>query len=237
MLFLNQADVVYCIAYSLVLLNTDIHFADNAPSKRMTKAQFVRNTMDILQVHLIKPAKLQAVAPTTQAWREIAPLSIIGRQLSNVEPLHVSDKPITSGNTPQHNRVTDVDKEQLQDAIGLTDSKLEALLRDMYNSLRKAPLPYSNDLASQRRNDGVYENLRRSSSIWSASSARSGSSAFYEKDESTSDHSSRARHQNKLGRLLRSDSGCRWSGHAGTISRLSRNSDSSLVSPWNVSMH
>ncbi|KAL4995692.1 hypothetical protein BDV10DRAFT_126381 [Aspergillus recurvatus] len=43
----KAADVVHTICYSLLLLNTDLHLADI--EQKMTKAQFVRNTMPTIQ--------------------------------------------------------------------------------------------------------------------------------------------------------------------------------------------
>src|SRR5271167_4849685 len=41
----SDVDVVYAIAYSIFLLNTDLHIVDISSSQRMTRQQFVRNTM------------------------------------------------------------------------------------------------------------------------------------------------------------------------------------------------
>ncbi|KAF8274419.1 Sec7 domain-containing protein [Lactarius quietus] len=48
-LFGNQS-VVHAVAYSLLLLNTDLHVADLAT--RMSRAQFVRNTLFTIQIQL-----------------------------------------------------------------------------------------------------------------------------------------------------------------------------------------
>ncbi|KAK6537953.1 hypothetical protein TWF694_010848 [Orbilia ellipsospora] len=41
----KDADVVHTIIYSILLVNTDLHMADLQSSQRMTKAQFVKNTL------------------------------------------------------------------------------------------------------------------------------------------------------------------------------------------------
>lgn len=46
-----DANVVYTIAYALVLLNTDIYAADHTVNKKMSKSSFVHNTMDTIWVH------------------------------------------------------------------------------------------------------------------------------------------------------------------------------------------
>jgi Sec7 domain len=41
----SDVDVVHALAYSIFLLNTDLHVVDISSSQRMTRQQFVRNTM------------------------------------------------------------------------------------------------------------------------------------------------------------------------------------------------
>src|SRR5271163_1500125 len=38
-------DIVHALSYSIFLLNTDLHVVDISSSQRMTRQQFVRNTM------------------------------------------------------------------------------------------------------------------------------------------------------------------------------------------------
>jgi hypothetical protein len=40
-----MADIVHALSYSIFLLNTDLHIVDISSSQRMTRQQFVRNTM------------------------------------------------------------------------------------------------------------------------------------------------------------------------------------------------
>ncbi|EEB05217.2 guanyl-nucleotide exchange factor [Schizosaccharomyces japonicus yFS275] len=42
----SDPDIIHSVAYSLLLLNTDLHIADLSPSQRMTRPQFVKNTLD-----------------------------------------------------------------------------------------------------------------------------------------------------------------------------------------------
>src|SRR5437773_11222511 len=46
-------DVAHALAYSIFLLNTDLHVVDISSSQRMTRQQFVRNTMSTIlsQLH------------------------------------------------------------------------------------------------------------------------------------------------------------------------------------------
>src|ERR1700738_5074336 len=46
--FQLTTDVVHAIAYSIFLLNTDLHVVDIASSQRMTRSQFVKNTMSTI---------------------------------------------------------------------------------------------------------------------------------------------------------------------------------------------
>jgi hypothetical protein len=46
---LHCVDVVYAVAYSLLLLNTDLHVADTKNGEKMTKTKFIKNTMDTIQ--------------------------------------------------------------------------------------------------------------------------------------------------------------------------------------------
>ncbi|KAL1924491.1 uncharacterized protein VTP21DRAFT_4145 [Calcarisporiella thermophila] len=44
----NSAEVVHAVSYSLLLLNTDLHIAQ--VPRKMTRSQFVRNTLEVVQV-------------------------------------------------------------------------------------------------------------------------------------------------------------------------------------------
>jgi Sec7 domain len=46
------ADVVHAISYSIFLLNTDLHIVDISSSQRMTRQQFVRNTMETIRCQI-----------------------------------------------------------------------------------------------------------------------------------------------------------------------------------------
>jgi len=50
MLTLFPLDIVHAVAYSLLLLNTDLHVADL--SSRMSRGQFVKNTMTAIQMQI-----------------------------------------------------------------------------------------------------------------------------------------------------------------------------------------
>lgn len=44
----SDVDVVHALSYSIFLLNTDLHIVDISSSQRMTRQQFVRNTMQTI---------------------------------------------------------------------------------------------------------------------------------------------------------------------------------------------
>ncbi|KAJ1677270.1 hypothetical protein EV182_006515, partial [Spiromyces aspiralis] len=45
---LRGVDVAHAVAYSTLLLNTDLHIANIRPSERMSRSRFVRNTLDTI---------------------------------------------------------------------------------------------------------------------------------------------------------------------------------------------
>ena len=55
-------DVVHAISYSIFLLNTDLHVVDISSSQRMTRQQFIRNTMNTV-VSQIPSSKRISTAP------------------------------------------------------------------------------------------------------------------------------------------------------------------------------
>ena len=57
------SDVVHALAYSIFLLNTDLHIVDYVSSQRMTRSQFVRNTMATVLNQLPKPKRISTAPP------------------------------------------------------------------------------------------------------------------------------------------------------------------------------
>src|SRR5579871_801474 len=45
----KSIDVVHTILYSILLVNTDLHLADIPSSQKMTKSQFVKNTISTIK--------------------------------------------------------------------------------------------------------------------------------------------------------------------------------------------
>ncbi|KAK9466447.1 hypothetical protein V1512DRAFT_263625 [Lipomyces arxii] len=51
----HSKDIVYTVVYSILLLNTDLHWADNSAKRKMTKLQFATNTLDSVGSQLAMP--------------------------------------------------------------------------------------------------------------------------------------------------------------------------------------
>ena len=61
----GNASVVHAVSYSLLLLNTDLHIAEL--QSRMSKAQFVRNTLDTIRMQLDAPTPTTTSTSTRNA--------------------------------------------------------------------------------------------------------------------------------------------------------------------------
>ncbi|KAJ9611438.1 hypothetical protein H2200_004622 [Cladophialophora chaetospira] len=122
-------DVVHQIVYAILLLNTDLHVADIA--QKMTRAQFVRNTMDT-----IKPYVQGLGADKT---------------LRGPRRTNTSSNDDTSGVSSDLKRSTD---HSSHDEAATSDShnavaganrgwevQIEAVLRSFYSSISQEPLP------------------------------------------------------------------------------------------------
>ncbi|CBF82711.1 Sec7 domain protein [Aspergillus nidulans FGSC A4] len=157
----KAADVVHTICYSLLLLNTDLHLADI--EQKMTKSQFVRNTMPTIQRVAAEaaPDDIDNKCTTSNlnsglASSRSATFSPEESELSNATT-DKTDKPAT---TPAKlvNRLsrTDLGAKMANDAedevgplvnvpfYGTTkawEQQVEAVLRGFYSSIHKQRLP------------------------------------------------------------------------------------------------
>jgi hypothetical protein len=61
-----MSDVVHAISYSIFLLNTDLHIVDISSSQRMTRQQFVRNTLDTILSQLPATKRMSTVPARPQ---------------------------------------------------------------------------------------------------------------------------------------------------------------------------
>lgn len=61
-LLCGRLDIVHAVSYSLLLLNTDLHIADH--NNRMSRNQFVRNTLDAIQEQIRPTASTAYLSQT-----------------------------------------------------------------------------------------------------------------------------------------------------------------------------
>ncbi|KAL1962777.1 hypothetical protein VTN77DRAFT_9146 [Rasamsonia byssochlamydoides] len=181
----KAVDVVHTICYSLLLLNTDLHVADI--EQKMTKNQFVRNTMPtIYRVACdAAPDGFETIRPGGKS-RIHAKLSdsISGPVKSPTLP--PSDLRLGPGETTKPSTggpVTDSDARPLVNTpfhgtIKAWEAQVETVLKDFYNSIQKQPLPLHNSPpdgeAAHSSNTHLGHGLRRSPSTLS----KSGSDIF-----------------------------------------------------------
>ncbi|KAL4919106.1 hypothetical protein BDW62DRAFT_217189 [Aspergillus aurantiobrunneus] len=157
----KAADVVHTICYSLLLLNTDLHLADI--EQKMTKTQFVRNTMPTIQRVALDAApeefgnkpnasNLDSGLPSSRS--ATFPLDVSESSTANM------DKPEKPINAPSKlvNRLsrTDLGAKMANDAenevgslvntpfygtMKAWEQQVETVLRDFYSSIHKQRLP------------------------------------------------------------------------------------------------
>lgn len=105
-----KPDVIYGILFSLVLLNTDLHIANIASSKRMNRRAFVKNTMELIE---------KMVADDASAKRSSSEFQD-GNVIMNSSPPRTTD-PILENKT-NHN-------EDEQNAMRTWKKDIEVLLK------------------------------------------------------------------------------------------------------------
>ncbi|KAL3470206.1 hypothetical protein BJX99DRAFT_264466 [Aspergillus californicus] len=146
----KAADVVHTICYSLLLLNTDLHLADI--ESKMTKAQFVRNTMPTIQRVAADAAPDDSLDSGLPSARS-ATFPVDESETSTAN----SDKPATvPGKLVNRLSRTDLGAKLASDAENDTgplvstpfygtkkawEQQVETVLRDFYTSIQKQRLP------------------------------------------------------------------------------------------------
>ncbi|ORX87952.1 hypothetical protein BCR32DRAFT_288896 [Anaeromyces robustus] len=120
-LFLNE-DVTHSIVYSLVLLNTDLHIVYNDnPNKKMTKKEFLKNTMTLLE-------SMNESSTTMQVKSANIPNN---NRRSYFEPSSASTHvPFTSATLPRNFTET------LENKQKRWKKQMEQLLGELYNSIK-----------------------------------------------------------------------------------------------------
>ncbi|KAI3081001.1 hypothetical protein CBS147343_3235 [Aspergillus niger] len=159
----KASDVVHTICYSLLLLNTDLHLADI--EQKMTKAQFVRNTMPTIHRVAADAAPDgffdQRDANKSKAQSQDPPSLASNSRSATTDDLErktpSADKP-TNGPTKLVNRLsrTDLSAKMISDPDNDTgplvntpftgtmrawEQQVEMVLRDFYTSIQKQKLP------------------------------------------------------------------------------------------------
>ncbi|KAL4894329.1 hypothetical protein BDV59DRAFT_176233 [Aspergillus ambiguus] len=148
----KAADVVHTICYSLLLLNTDLHLADI--EQKMTKNQFVRNTMPT--IHRVAVDATSDAEPLSTGLKTKTPTQ---DSVSPDEPERGGTNPDRPVNTPKLvNRLsrTDLSVKLAGDPDSVTgplvstpftgtmrawEQQVETVLRDFYSSIQKQRLP------------------------------------------------------------------------------------------------
>uniref|UniRef100_A0A060SZR0 ARAD1C10340p n=1 Tax=Blastobotrys adeninivorans TaxID=409370 RepID=A0A060SZR0_BLAAD len=134
-----DSNVVYTIAYALLLLNTDIHGADHSVSKKMTKSTFVHNTLETIRTHVshvrkeLRGAKSLghrvSMESTRQQPADSTPTgSAPAAKRSSATPGSLGDITLLVDNCP----VTPLSKEW--------EYQVETVLKIFYSSVSKEPL-------------------------------------------------------------------------------------------------
>ncbi|KAJ5555488.1 hypothetical protein N7461_003958 [Penicillium sp. DV-2018c] len=137
----KAVDVVHTICYSILLLNTDLHLADI--DSKMTKSQFVRNTMPT--IHRV------AMDAAPEAFETLRPVNRSKTQPHEPNSAPTSARSATfpseaTGTTSDREGETNVDAGRLVNTpfIGTVrawEQQVEAVLKEFYTSIQKERLP------------------------------------------------------------------------------------------------
>ncbi|KAG4095179.1 hypothetical protein H8356DRAFT_1427340 [Neocallimastix lanati (nom. inval.)] len=123
-LFINE-DVTHSIVYSLVLLNTDLHIVYNDnPNKKMTKKEFLKNTMTLLESMTDEPFS------SSQKIKS-ANIPNLNRRSFFASPSSSSPQPFASMTLPRNFTTESPESKQKR-----WKKQMEQLLGDLYNSIR-----------------------------------------------------------------------------------------------------
>ncbi|KAJ0417180.1 hypothetical protein BJY00DRAFT_290074 [Aspergillus carlsbadensis] len=157
----KASDVVHTICYSLLLLNTDLHLADI--EQKMTKAQFVRNTMPTIQRVAVDaapdefgskakasnadsglPSSRSATFPPDESESNNAntdkpdkPTNITGKLANRLSRQDLSSKMTCDAD----NEVGPLVTTPFYGTAKAWEQQVEAVLREFYSSIQKQRLP------------------------------------------------------------------------------------------------
>ncbi|KAL1851805.1 hypothetical protein Plec18170_006108 [Paecilomyces lecythidis] len=201
----KASDVVHTICYSLLLLNTDLHVADI--EQKMTKAQFVRNTMPTIH-RVAMDAAPDSFDTIRASIKSRAPLPFSESGLSTKSEvgseMDVADKRASRATLtlrPSPSTTSNLDAGPLVSVpftgtMRAWEVQVETVLKDFYSSIQKQRLPlYGADSESDQSNNFLGPNshgLRRTPSTLS----KSGSD-IYPRGRSAESRSATARWASK----------------------------------------
>lgn len=165
----RRLDVVHTICYSLLLLNTDLHLADI--DQKMTRSQFVKNTMPTIRKSVVEsapdafepnrpsvlPGKSQTFSPDAQTTKfnentlkpEISSIEVERPSWrSSFKPPARADSDTLNGPQPtplDYDSPTDdcgpLVKAPFHGTLRTWEVQVEIVLKDFYNSIRNERLP------------------------------------------------------------------------------------------------
>lgn len=140
-----DANVVYTIAYALILLNTDIYAADHTASKKMTKSAFVNNTMETIKGHM--NAERQALQAAKTLPHTVSPKASFDESSTNNTTNQPTHRPkrssisfSNSGNQQQHDTTSMVNECSCKPFTKEWEFQLEMILKVFYSSVSKEAL-------------------------------------------------------------------------------------------------
>ncbi|BGP48501.1 hypothetical protein JCM10450v2_004377 [Rhodotorula kratochvilovae] len=149
----GSADVVHAVSYSLLLLNTDLHVVDT--TTRMTRQQFIRNTLEA--IHAQTGDSTEVIAPAGLADGPADSSSTVFRS-SEASASHRSlDRPQSAKDSPASSSpnlagspvITRTGPEGRSDSPArpasvmggrVNNASLQATLKDMYNAIKSQPI-------------------------------------------------------------------------------------------------
>jgi hypothetical protein len=137
----KATDVVHTICYSILLLNTDLHLADI--ESKMTKSQFVRNTMPT--IHRV------AMDAAPESFETLRP---INRSSKNPLEAHSAPTSARSASFPSEVARSSLDKDSESNidagplvntpfvgTVRAWEQQVETVLKEFYTSIQKERLP------------------------------------------------------------------------------------------------
>ena len=195
-----NADIVHTLCYSIILLNTDLHVADIPFSQKMTRNQFVKNTLAT-----VRAVRMRIESPDLAVEPESASaqgdLTSAGPSAVRLPPSSFTsaalEGPVAEGRSSMDSVRSTRRQSQLPlpdcgplvtspfvGNIKLWEAQIDKILRDFYNSIRSSALPLHDsgtaDEAGNEAQDPARPShrsqapLKRTVSVLSKSASESG---------------------------------------------------------------